>query len=158
MAYHSVSHVALRVAQLQAAEEFYCDLFGLAVAFREADTPAGWATLPEGAGWEDAAAAGIQLELSMLHRDGLSIALEQAGRAAAPDDALSHIGLFVAEADLAELRTRVAAPGFQLRLDRPDLLLFEDPHGITWEVSTVNRLRSSGASIGRWLDIGQSAR
>lgn len=50
MAYHSVSHVALRVAQLQAAEEFYCSLFGMAVAFREARTADGWATLPEGAG------------------------------------------------------------------------------------------------------------
>lgn len=93
----------------------------------------------------------------MLQHDGLSIALEHAARPAEPDGSLSHIGLFVGEADLAELRTRVAAPGFQVQLDRSGLLLFDDPHGITWEVATTNSLRSTGASTGRWLDIGHRA-
>jgi len=79
MRYRSVTHVALRVADLRRAEEFYTALFGLRVAFREAEVADGWRTLPEGAGWEDAQAAGIRLDLSLLSRDALHLALERAG-------------------------------------------------------------------------------
>jgi hypothetical protein len=46
------------------------------VAFREAETAAGWLTLPTSAGWEDAQRAGIDLGLVMLYRGGLRLALE----------------------------------------------------------------------------------
>jgi catechol 2,3-dioxygenase-like lactoylglutathione lyase family enzyme len=67
MQYRSVTHVALRVADLRQAEDFYMALFDLQVAFREAEVADGWRTLPEGAGWQDAQAAGISLDLSVLH-------------------------------------------------------------------------------------------
>src|SRR4029450_12679367 len=55
---HSYTHGALRVERLQEAEVFYSELFALDVAWREAETPRGWYTLPEWAGWDDAAGAG----------------------------------------------------------------------------------------------------
>lgn len=59
MAYRGISHVAVRVNNLREAERFYSRLFGLAVAFWEAETSDGWRTLPEDASWDDAQAAGI---------------------------------------------------------------------------------------------------
>jgi catechol 2,3-dioxygenase-like lactoylglutathione lyase family enzyme len=58
MAYRSVTHVAIRVDGLSEAERYYRRLFGLEVAFREAETAEGWKTLPQEAGWEEAEAAG----------------------------------------------------------------------------------------------------
>jgi catechol 2,3-dioxygenase-like lactoylglutathione lyase family enzyme len=69
VAYRSVTHVAIRVTGLREAERYYRTIFGLQVAFREAEVADGW-TLPVGAEWEDAEAAGIPLSMCFLARDG----------------------------------------------------------------------------------------
>jgi catechol 2,3-dioxygenase-like lactoylglutathione lyase family enzyme len=46
VAYRSWTHIALAVRRLRPAEEFYARLFGMTVAFREAEAPDGWRTLP----------------------------------------------------------------------------------------------------------------
>jgi hypothetical protein len=74
MSYRAVTHIALMVSPLRQAEEFYRTLFALEVAFREAETAAGWYTLPPAAGWDDAQAAGISLGLCSLHRDAFTLA------------------------------------------------------------------------------------
>ena len=53
MGYRSVTHVAIRVTGLREAERYYRTIFGLQVAFREAEVADGW-TLPVDAEWEDA--------------------------------------------------------------------------------------------------------
>src|SRR6266498_571663 len=105
MAMHSVTHLALRVERLRDAEAFYRGLFAMEVAFREAETPDGWWTLPQSAGWDDAERAGIDLGLVMLYRDGIRLALEAADAVAA-DGQLSHVGVFVDEDELTRLRAR----------------------------------------------------
>ena len=76
MAYRSVTHVAIRVTGLREAERYYRTIFGLQVAFREAEVADGW-TLPVGAEWEDAEAAGIPLSMCFLARDGFRLVLEE---------------------------------------------------------------------------------
>ena len=66
-----VSHLALRVSDLREAAEYYRDLLDLDVAFREAETDEGWATLPADAAWDDSP---VELEMVMLHRDGFRLA------------------------------------------------------------------------------------
>ena len=78
MAYRSLTHVAIRVTGLRGAERYYRTIFGLQVAFREAEVADGWRTLPVGAEWEDAEAAGIPLSMCFLARDGFRLALEEA--------------------------------------------------------------------------------
>lgn len=51
MAYQSVTHVAIRVTGLREAERYYRTIFGLQVAFRQAEVADGWRTLPVGAKW-----------------------------------------------------------------------------------------------------------
>lgn len=157
MTYQAFTHIALIVRPLRQAEEFYRTLFALEVAFREAETDAGWYTLPSNAGWDDAEAAGISLGLCSLHRDAFTLALEdglsgEGGR-------LSHIGMQVDAEDLARLRTVAATLRCQVVQDGQSILVFDDPYGVRWEMTTSSyddpRRLSTGARMGRWLPIGQ---
>ena len=154
MTLHSFTHVALRVERLHDAEAFYCAVLGLDVAWREAETPDGWRTLPTVAGWDDAESAGIELGIVMLYRDGVRLALE-AVREVQPDGQLSHVGLFADEDELPRLREAATRAGCVVVTDRETALIFDDPFGIRWEVSTFPYdhppSMSTGARTGAWL-------
>jgi len=156
MSLHSYTHVALRVERLREAESFYCGLFALDVAFREAETPDGWQTLPPLADWEDAERAGINLGLVMLYRDGFRLALE-AVEAVADNGQLSHVGVYASEDELDRLRVAAPATGCQIANDRPQSLILDDPLGVRWELNTFPyddpRSLSTGARTGHWLEI-----
>jgi catechol 2,3-dioxygenase-like lactoylglutathione lyase family enzyme len=158
MTYHAFTHIALIVTPLRQAEEFYRTLFELEVAFREAETPDGWYTLPSGAGWDDAEATGIRLGLCSLHRDAFTLALEDGPSSGG--GRLSHIGIQVDTQELERLRIAASEP-CQIVQDIPSLLVFDDPYGIRWEVTTSAyddpRRLSTGMRLGRWLDTGQAA-
>lgn len=156
MSLHSFTHVALRVERLREAEAFYCGLFELEVAWREAETPQGWYTLPESAGWGDAERAGIDLGIVMLYRDGLRLALE-AVESVAEDGQLSHVGVFGDEDDLRRLREVAAGAGCDVVLDRERALIFDDPFGVRWELNSFAYddppSMSTGARTGSWLKV-----
>jgi catechol 2,3-dioxygenase-like lactoylglutathione lyase family enzyme len=152
----SITHVAVRVGDLREAERFYTRLFGLAVAFREAETPDGWATLPDGNGWEEAEAAGISLSMCLLFRNGFRLALGQ-GRVIDGSGVLDHVGLLVEPAELALLRERALELHTTISVARDTLVVLDDPYGVRWEITTLwrndPRSDSSGASRGLWLDL-----
>jgi catechol 2,3-dioxygenase-like lactoylglutathione lyase family enzyme len=154
MNYPRWSHMALLVADLQGAERFYSQLFDLQVQFREARTKDGWATLPQGAGWSDAIAAGIELDLSFLRREGLVLALERAAEPTTGLGRISHLAVTVELSSIAELKQRAEELGCQITLDRPRTVLFTDPFGIKWELEAADgQFRSTGEQTGRWLDL-----
>jgi catechol 2,3-dioxygenase-like lactoylglutathione lyase family enzyme len=156
MALYSVTHVALRVERLREAETFYRSLFGLEVAFREAETPEGWLTLPAPATWDDAEQAGIDLGLVMLYGGGVRLALE-AVDAVAEDGRLSHLGVFVDEDELTRLRGMAADVGCTVVADRAQALVFDDPFGVRWEMNSFPYddppSLSTGVRAGRWLQL-----
>jgi catechol 2,3-dioxygenase-like lactoylglutathione lyase family enzyme len=155
MPYHAVTHIALIVSPLRQAEEFYRTLFALEVAFREAETDAGWYTLPFDADWDDAEACGIALGLCSLHRDAFTLSLEE-GRGTG-GGRLSHLGVQMDAEDLAHLRTVAVAMRCQIVQDGPTILVFDDPYDVRWEMTTSSyedpRRLSTGARMGRWLTI-----
>jgi catechol 2,3-dioxygenase-like lactoylglutathione lyase family enzyme len=157
MSYRAVTHIALIVSPLRQAEEFYRTLFALEVAFREAETAGGWYTLPSDAGWDEAQAAGISLGLCSLHRDAFTLALEAGASSAG--GRLSHIGVQVDTEDLSRLRTVAPTLGCRVVQDGKTLLVFDDPYGLRWEMTTSSyddpRRLSTGARLGRWLTVGQ---
>src|SRR5215470_7638101 len=157
MAYQAFTHIALIVSPLRQAEEFYRTLFALEVAFREAETADGWYTLPSDAGWDEAEAAGISLGLCSLHRDAFTLALEEGASSAC--GRLSHIGVQVDTEGLARLRTVATTLGCQVVQDGQTILVFDDPYGIRWEMTTSSyedpRALSTGARKGLWLTLGQ---
>jgi catechol 2,3-dioxygenase-like lactoylglutathione lyase family enzyme len=155
MTYRAVTHIALYATPLRQAEEFYRALFALEVAFREAEVADGWDTLPSDAGWDDAEAAGIALGLCSLHRDAFTLALEEGpgwegGR-------LSHVGIQVDAEDLERLRAVAPTLGCRLVQDAPTILVFDDPYGVRWELTTTAyddpRRLSTGARRGRWITL-----
>jgi catechol 2,3-dioxygenase-like lactoylglutathione lyase family enzyme len=155
MAYRAVTHIALFVTPLRQAEEFYQTLFALEVAFREAETADGWYTLPPAGSWDDAEAAGISLGLCSLHRDAFTLALEEGSSQGG--GRLSHIGIQVDTDDLAHLRTLAPNLGCQVVQDGQAILVFDDPYGVRWELTTTSyddpRRLSTGARLGRWLTL-----
>jgi catechol 2,3-dioxygenase-like lactoylglutathione lyase family enzyme len=154
--YRSVTHVAIRVQGLREAERYYDRLFGLEVAFREAETVDGWRTLPEDAGWEDAVAAGISLSMCVLTRDSFRLALEE-DPTVDTHGVLDHVGLLVEPQDLESLLARVGELGAMIVLERDTLLVLDDRYGLRWEITTSiredPRTESHGAAQGRWLDL-----
>jgi catechol 2,3-dioxygenase-like lactoylglutathione lyase family enzyme len=160
MSLRSFTHIALRVERLREAEAFYCGLLALEVAWREAETPNGWCTLPAWAGWDEAAGAGIDLGIVMLYGDGLRLALEAAETVAASGQ-LSHVGILCDEEDLRRLREVAAGAGCEVAVDRGQALIFDDPFGIRWELNTFAYddppSMSTGARTGSWLEIPSAA-
>ncbi len=157
MAYRSVTHVTIRVRGLREAERYYGRLFGLEVAFREAETTDGWRTLPEDAGWEDAEAAGISLSMCVLSRDAFRLALEE-DRMVDAHGVLDHVGLLVEPEDLEALRARAEELEAMIALEGETILIVGDRYGVHWEITTTvredPRSESSGARRGLWLDLG----
>ncbi len=89
----SVTHIALVVPDLRAAEGFYQSVFAMALIGREAPRGDGlWATLPFDKGWDDAEAAGIDLRMLALRRGIFVLALFQGD---APPGQVYVIGLAV---------------------------------------------------------------
>ena len=157
MTLESYTHVALRVERLREAETLYRELFALEVAWREAATPDGWATLPNSADWDDAERAGIQLGLVMLFRDGFRLALE-AVETVACEGQLSHLGVLVDARELSRLREAAAAVGCEIVTFREGrALIFVDPFDVQWELNTFAYENppsmSTGVRLGRWLDV-----
>ncbi len=152
----AIDHVALQVRRLQEAEVYYGTLFGAEVAYREARIGGEWRTLPEDASWADAAAAGIELEMSLLERDGFLLALT-VDPGTGPGSLLDHIAVRTDQASLDLVRSLTGLLDCRIKSDRPGNLLFVDKYGVHWELGLPaagpGRERSSGATAGRWIEL-----
>jgi catechol 2,3-dioxygenase-like lactoylglutathione lyase family enzyme len=153
--YRSIAHIAVRVENLQKAESFYQAVFGLAVAFREARTEEGWATLPPDAGWAEVERSGLNLDLVFLRRDSFELALERTSNPVAEPSRLSHIALVVSQEELEALRGRARELGCPVGYDMPHTIMFGDPFGVRWEIMLTGQSRSTGERTGRWLRVKQ---
>ena len=149
-----ISHVALNVTSIVDAERYYCGLFALEVAFRDAQHGGRQASLRPGVSWETAIAKGIAPGLSSLFRDGFTLALEQGG-VSRDDGHLNHLGLDVDDVELAAIKARLVPHGCATLSERPDLLVFDDRYGVHWELTThllPGASASTGSRLGQWLD------
>ncbi|WP_224336327.1 hypothetical protein [Haloprofundus halobius] len=147
-----LTHVALRVERLREAESYYSGLFGLSIAFREAEVGGEWRTLPPDANWEDAEAAGVDLGLSYLRRDGFELALERAD-AVTREGALSHIGVSVSATELSSLEGRLDEFDCTVLGSSDRSLVFGNAYGVTWEVVEGYDAASTGERTGRWIGL-----
>jgi hypothetical protein len=150
---HSYTHVALRVERLQEAEVFYSELFALNVAWREAETPRGWYTLPEWAGWDDAERAGVELEAVMLFRDACG------SRSSSPSRWPRMVHSVTRECS----PMRTSSNGWARSLRQPAATSCSTTSGrststiVRWELNTFSyddpRGMSHGARAGHWLEL-----
>lgn len=148
----TVGHIALFVSDLQAAENFYHDIFAMELIMRETELDDGlWYTLPLDKDWSDAAAAGIELGMVALRRDAFVLALFQ-GKPA-PGVTVLEIGVSMPAAAIAALRDRLPQSVEIVSHEYGDLL-FRDPFGYRWHLSPLGSVfQSNGQSSGRWLEV-----
>ena len=146
-----VRHIALVVPDLRAAESFYQPVFGMELIGREAVREDGlWYTLPFDKDWDDAVAAGIELTMLALRKDGFVLALFKGD--ASPGQ-VPFIGLAMPADDIGAVRARLPEEA-QLLGSSPEYLEFRDPYGITWQVSAPGaEFRTTGDWAGRWLEL-----
>lgn len=142
-------HVALMVSDLRAAEDFYRDTFDLEVLGRESWGEDGnsYALRPD-KGWDDAEAAGIELQFVALRRGDVVLAL-LAGDAQ-PGQVFA-LGLVMDTAEIVDVRARLAGEG--VLAEGPEFLEFSDPFGIRWQISTNHEFLHAGQIADRWLQV-----
>jgi catechol 2,3-dioxygenase-like lactoylglutathione lyase family enzyme len=130
-----VTHVAIAVpGELREAERFYCELFGLRVAWRE--------PVPDGApfdlDWAELDRAGVQPAIVMLHEGDFRLAITSS-KDERPRGAIDHVGLQVTIETLRRIREQTE--GYEVVTGRGDELFdFIDPFGIEWELDTRSHM------------------
>lgn len=150
MEYLGVTHIALSVPSVPDAEEYYCSLLGLAVAFRDVEVEGEWYSLRPGTDWR--AADGWTRAMSALGNGALVLALEEGDRGmTGPVD---HIGLRLTLEDLTALRIRAFEHEVTVEENRADLLVFRDRYGVCWEAGLTAydqlAVMATGNRTGRW--------
>ncbi len=99
-------------------------------------------------GWDEAEAAGVDLQFAALRRGEVVLALiagdVQPGQVFA-------LGLVMDAAEIAEVRSQLGNEG--VVADEPEFLEFFDPFGIRWQISTNREFLHAGQIADRWLDI-----
>jgi catechol 2,3-dioxygenase-like lactoylglutathione lyase family enzyme len=146
----SVSHVALFVPNLQMAEKFYKKIFDMELIGREVEKGDNlWFTLPFDKGWDDVAAAGVELGMTALRREGLVLALF---RGDYPPGQVFAIGLNATEEEIKNIRENLPTE-IKIDVHQAERLEFVDPYHITWQIAVDPVFRTSGDFADRWLDI-----
>ena len=146
----SVSHIALFVPDLQEAEKFYMDLFDMELVGREIEKENGlWYTLPFNKGWEDAKAAGLDLDMIALRKGKFVLALF---KGANPPGQVYAIGLSATEKEIKDIHEKLSS---DIKIDEfhPDRLEFMDPYRITWQIAVEPVFHTSGDFTNRWIFI-----
>jgi catechol 2,3-dioxygenase-like lactoylglutathione lyase family enzyme len=147
-------HVALHVADLQDAEEFYQRVFDLDVVTREALTSGSltddelWAQLPHTASWNDARRAGLEIRMVGLRRGDLLLALFPGNPR---PGTVFLIAITASAEEVALVRGRLPADT-PVEVDHVDALTFIDPFGFRWQLCGPGFI-GPGDAHDRWLEI-----
>ena len=135
---------------LQAAEEYYQTLFNMELIGREVEKENElWFSLPHHKGWEDAKAAGIELDMVSLRKGGLVLALFRSDHR--PGQVFA-IGLSATKEEIETIHDKLP-PETQIDVYQTDRLEFVDPYLITWQIAVDPVFRTAGDFANRWLSI-----
>jgi len=136
LVFEAIDHIAIRVALMRRAEEFYSGFFQMNVVLRARRQAEAWATLPSDYDWDAGIRQGIFADLVYLSHPPLRLALLEAGRGAIfQEPRLGHISLRVAGEALAALRADALVRSLPVMRDQPHTFIFQDPFGITWHLT-----------------------
>ena len=147
----SLRHIALVVPDLRAAERYYSSIFDMELIGRETKLSDGlWYTRPFEKGWDDAEAAGIELNMLALRKDSFVLALF---RGEAPPGQILVIGLTMPTEEIARVGAQLPKEA-QAGEMSVDSLEFRDRYHITWQISAPrSEFRTSGDFADRWLKL-----
>lgn len=129
-------HVAIRVADLQVAENFYREFFGMEVVWRVRRAGDAWEYLPLDFDWDAGLRSGVFPQYVLLRNGPLALLLQFAGRGTVfVEPRLVHLSLRVAPETLLELRAEVLIRGYAVAESDEHSFVFRDPFGITWHLT-----------------------
>ncbi len=132
----ALQHVAIRVADLQTAETFYRDFFGMELVWRVRRSGERWEYLPADFDWDAGIQLGILPHYVLLRNGPLALLLQFAGRGTVfVEPRLVHLSLRVDTETLAELRAEVLVRGYPVAQSEEHAFVFRDPFGITWHLT-----------------------
>ncbi len=135
----AIDHIALRVANINQAEDFYHELLEMDVVARARRSGDGWDVMPADFDWIEGLRSGYYPELVILRNGPISIFLVNAGRGTVMNEPrLAHIGLRVSTQTLATLRGIVLIRSFPVIEDNVHGFRFRDPYGMTWHLTDVS--------------------
>ena len=136
LVFEAIDHIAIRVALMRRAEEFYTGFFQMNVELRARRQGEAWATLPRDYDWDAGVRQGVFADLVYLSHPPLRLVLLEAGRGAIfQEPRLGHISLRVAAGALAALRAEALVRSLPVMRDQPHTCIFQDPFGITWHLT-----------------------
>lgn len=147
----NLEFLAIFVPDLQKAEAYYRDLFGMEVITREAPQSDGnWYALPPDKDWSDVQQAGISLIMLALRRDDFVLALFQGELVAGQ---IFTVGLSMSSEEMETIRGRIPANAM-VQYESGQMLQFRDAHHIFWQIyAAPYRFHGTGETTGRWLDL-----
>ncbi|MDW7982233.1 MAG: VOC family protein [Thermomicrobium sp.] len=136
VAIEAFQHVAIRVADLQTAESFYREFFGMEVVWRVRRAGESWEYLPADFDWDAGPRTGVFPQYVLLRNGPLALLLQFAGRGTVfVEPRLVHLSLRVSSETLLELRADVLVRGYAIAESDDHSFVFRDPFGITWHVT-----------------------
>ncbi len=134
----AIDHIALRVANIHQAEDFYHEFLEMDVVARARRSGDGWDVMPADFDWIEGLRSGYYPELVILRNGPISIFLVNVGRGAVMNEPrLAHVGLRVSTQTLATLRGIVLIRSFPVIEDNVHGFRFRDPYGVTWHLTDV---------------------
>lgn len=136
VAIRELNHLALRVTDLQKAERFYQEFFGMELLGRARRSGDGYEVLNGSYSWEEAIRTGQEADVTFLRNGPLTLALQRLGRGARLERALlDHISIRVDATTFTRLRGEILMRSFEVLASADTALLFRDPFGISWEIT-----------------------
>lgn len=154
MVYGRITHVAIQVPDLIAAEDFYTTLFDTEVEFRETTVDGEWHTLAKELNWKDATEAGYQPKMSFVVKDEFFLALDlMDDQRSGESSQKHHIGLEMAQEELKALIGRAKETSCSILRKSEKSALVEDIFGNEWDIATDWQPRSTGDRTGNLIKI-----
>ncbi|GIW04303.1 MAG: hypothetical protein KatS3mg059_0923 [Thermomicrobiales bacterium] len=136
VAIRDVNHIALRVTDLEKAERFYQEFFGMELLGRARRAGNGYQVLNGSYSWDEATRTGQEADVTFLRNGPLTIALQRLGRGARLDRTLlDHISIRVDASTFTNLKGTILMRSYEVLASAETALLFRDPFGIAWEIT-----------------------
>jgi catechol 2,3-dioxygenase-like lactoylglutathione lyase family enzyme len=137
VAIRELSHVAIRVAEMERAERFYIDFLSMEIVGRgRHNSLGGFDAVDATYTWADAAKTGTEADVAFLRNGPLVVALHRVGRGARLDRGLlDHISIRVDAATFTAIKGQVLMRSMELIESAETAFAFRDPFGVTWELT-----------------------
>lgn len=126
-----IHHIAVHVADIEAAEQRYRDVLDMSIAFREGRDGNEYRQLSGDEPWAGVASTVEEITMSFLRRGGIVIGLEADDGSAGERGAIDHLSVRVTPETLDRIRSRASNHSCTIEGDDPTYI--QMPDGVTWE-------------------------